>query len=318
MSDEKKPVATPLAIVSSTHVVGSTQETWWLCIGGRDVASGDEDELRSLAADIESAVEQREAKLRGALALVRPYVENASQRFYDGTQGEERRREARRRLEVVDAALAGTGPDYVPAEQLRKAEADLAAMRKHIEGTWGVLLEAFSREKQEYSPTTIALLLELGFDVKNPLSGVADALLIDEFQQRFQNTTPVRARDALKSPALQQARAMADGATFTQVADATREQLLGHHHQACDDLARNLIQRGARPDEVTRLVETPNGPVLARTVFAFRGLQWAVTTALHGNTATTSTEAVPVMRASTTPPPGPPDPPRAPPGRKHG
>lgn len=44
--------------------------------------------------------------LRDALALAREYVEDASQRTYDGTNGHGIREEAKRRLALIDAALA--------------------------------------------------------------------------------------------------------------------------------------------------------------------------------------------------------------------
>lgn len=45
-------------------------------------------------------------RLGEALKLAREYVERASQRMYDGTYGEGMRAEARRRLALIDAALA--------------------------------------------------------------------------------------------------------------------------------------------------------------------------------------------------------------------
>lgn len=58
--------------------------------------------------DFIARLDRERDALRKALELARPYVENASTRMYDGTQGQAIRQTARDRLEVIDAALHGT------------------------------------------------------------------------------------------------------------------------------------------------------------------------------------------------------------------
>lgn len=62
-------------------------------------------QLESLGRKVE-ALEAEAAGMREALKLARDYVESAAIRLYDGTSGTAFRKEASRRLAIIDAALA--------------------------------------------------------------------------------------------------------------------------------------------------------------------------------------------------------------------
>jgi hypothetical protein len=71
-----------------------------------------------LAAAPQPQPAQASAQVLEALRLSREYVENATNRFYDGTGGEGIRNEARRRLALIDAAIAASEATQAAREGL--------------------------------------------------------------------------------------------------------------------------------------------------------------------------------------------------------
>lgn len=91
----------------------------------------------SACADERGSAEPREPGVREALILAREYVEGAAGRMYDGTNGHGIRTEAKRRLAVIDAALATT-PDSAQARDAAQAveltEGELAKVYLTLDG----------------------------------------------------------------------------------------------------------------------------------------------------------------------------------------
>ena len=104
----------------------------------------------AITAALNSRVEQREARLRGALQGLRPHA-----RAWNGIS-----------LELIEAALAGTGPDYVPRAELAKAIAERDAARAKVTDTWGVLFDALQDTGGEIGPVHRQLMAALGLKVK--------------------------------------------------------------------------------------------------------------------------------------------------------
>lgn len=127
MSDETKPFAV---------VVPSVGQTGWshLLIGGTFIedawndAPASVDRLRQLAQLVNAAVAARELALREALRVL---FDACSDLASVGTRhGKTRINDA---LRGAIPALAGTGPDYVPAEQLAAEQAKVKALQAALD-----------------------------------------------------------------------------------------------------------------------------------------------------------------------------------------
>jgi hypothetical protein len=119
-----------------------------------------------------AAVEQREAKLRGALETVREALEPSTVVL----SNEEI---SARIILAQDAARAALGPNppaYVSAAEHEAVKAELAALRKHIDGAWGGLLEGLA-EAEQWTTETLALAKALGLKMPNALAGGMGAKL---------------------------------------------------------------------------------------------------------------------------------------------
>jgi hypothetical protein len=162
MSDEKKPFARIERRREHNH------ERVALYVADRFVASepaSPGESLPGLATEIAAAVEAREAKLRGEIYDLRNAVIDVVDKHYSGkclVKDEP----------CTDPACCSEGRfrallarsdfgEVVPTERLRAVEAELAAMRKHIEGTWGVLLQEAAGGGLG-SPIARALGIEVG------------------------------------------------------------------------------------------------------------------------------------------------------------
>jgi hypothetical protein len=137
VSDEKpKPFARVLVLGGETFTVGYGSGPHLL--HGLPMS-----ELESVArasdlnAEFNTAVEQREAKLRGALQSVQAMVRGA----YDQSNGDHpeydeplmRTMHLGNTLDVLAAALGPNPPDYVPAEQLRAEQAKVKALQAALD-----------------------------------------------------------------------------------------------------------------------------------------------------------------------------------------
>jgi hypothetical protein len=132
-----------------------------LFVAGRYIASepagkllGEGPALPSVAAAINAAVEQREAKLVAALRNIDKLFAGAAEAPPD--QFFEFNPEALRRMHKhVREALAGTGPEYVPASELH-------AEREKTRGTWMVLFDALHESGGVITPAHRQLMEALG------------------------------------------------------------------------------------------------------------------------------------------------------------
>jgi hypothetical protein len=144
------------------------------------------DRFGDLAAIVNTAVKQREAKLRGSFREARTALDLIGQ-CDDHAEHECKLCEVsrshsfdRQTATATLAKLADPG-DYVPADEHEKVKAELAALRKHIEGAWGGLLEGLA-EAEQWTTETLALAKALGLpgtDEKLRAEAAAAALMME-------------------------------------------------------------------------------------------------------------------------------------------
>jgi hypothetical protein len=130
---------------------------------------------RERCAAINAAVEQRETKLHAILSdlaqaaeAVLPFLAHLPHDHRERVELTNELLRVARTIDVTDR--------YVPAVEHEALKAELAAMRKHIEGTWGVLLNELA-ETEEWTPIAAALAKELGVKPPKPLPGGVGAKL---------------------------------------------------------------------------------------------------------------------------------------------
>lgn len=78
------------------------------------VATREAARLERRIADLEAAIRIERKETQTVLALARPYVEDASTRYYDGVGGQDRREEAKRRLARLDVLYGALNPPGTP------------------------------------------------------------------------------------------------------------------------------------------------------------------------------------------------------------
>jgi hypothetical protein len=172
MSVEKKPFA---VVVEDRPGTGF----WCLHVDGREVfrmASSNREDMQARADAFNAAVEQREAKLRGA-------AEALISAAYNLMVASESHRDRRIVVDVaigsMRSALDGTGPDYVPAERLRAVEAERDAWKAQSQKTWGALFEQLAETNAKPTDLALALCAELGL-----VETATDETLIEELKRR--------------------------------------------------------------------------------------------------------------------------------------
>ena len=180
MSDEK-PFAVALRSPFAESPDGSPSQAFMrergtLVIGGRGYAERSYEETREDADRINAAVEQREAKLRGAIATFLA-LPAASLQVSVGYE----LRPIAEALDVLRAALGPNPPDYVPAEKLRAAEETIAKLKAAV--------EMIDPHDERLTVATVKLYLEQnGFTrpiPRAPLSTYTNAELSAETTRRI-------------------------------------------------------------------------------------------------------------------------------------
>lgn len=139
----------PFAEVRISRCQDGSEDVIGIDINGVEWSIGNEHSeewLVEAAAFLSAAVAEREARLRGALEKLSRQVEmhyhpDFSRRFYPDHAcgecvpgGEAVRDDFKCGRHEALAVLAGGGPDYVPVEKLRAAEAK-------VSGTWSILAD---------------------------------------------------------------------------------------------------------------------------------------------------------------------------------
>lgn len=131
MSDEKKPFAE-----AKWNLAADGSEWAGLHVGGICTLTDDDADvsaLRDLAERINAAVDQREAKLRGAMLRGLNALDDAHRLHASGAIALRATIEGMAdAIRAMSEALDGTGPAYVPA-------AELAAEREKTRGVWALL-----------------------------------------------------------------------------------------------------------------------------------------------------------------------------------
>jgi hypothetical protein len=184
VSDEKKPK--PFAEVVTYEQIDGGRGLEGLRVGPETIGVGDYltlEDVRDVAEVVNAAVEQREAKLRGAFVALRQSACDAMVAI----EHPERTPSAwsvleKARLDSLPAfADVDAGPRYVPAAEHEALKAELAALRQHIAGAWGGLLEGLA-EAEQWTTETLALAKALGLpgaDEKLRAEAAAAALMME-------------------------------------------------------------------------------------------------------------------------------------------
>jgi len=301
MSDEKpKPLAEIQRAREYNH------ERLHLFVAGRFLVSepagtvlGEGEALPKIADEINAAVEQREAKLRGAMDVACRLVMKVLHQF--GSFGTAEYQQILKDLSEAATALYGHG-DYVPANEAAAMAMQAAELAAKFEGTWPVLFEELRHARAE-TPLVRALAEALGVKAALPEEWSEEELLRRQMEADRERARRTKLK---KAAARQNIGSTVPLPAFTHAPNTPAFQIRAQHLRAVDGVVRHVLDLLPYPahGRVERHAEQPNGNMLARDTVGVGALQFVIETRMDGNIARTTTVAVPATPEA--PPPAAP------------